>query len=116
MEELDKEELYEKLVSLYNKLKLNLIEDGKDKNTIIQDIRYLGTVQLEERIDGLENYTETLKDVYVVEEYDIETDKITLKYYLDDMCIGTEFGDKIIETEDCKKRFKNIDNISDLVD
>ena len=99
MEELDKEELYEKLVSLYNKLKLNLIEDGKDKNTIIQDIRYLGTVQLEERIDGLENYTETLKDVYVVEEYDIETDKITLKYYLDDMCIGTEFGDKIIETE-----------------
>ena len=116
MEELDKEELYEKLVSLYNKLKLNLIEDGKDKNTIIQDIRYLGTVQLEERIDGLENYTETLKDVYVVEEYDIETDKITLKYYLDDMCIGTEFGDKIIETEDCKKRFKNIDNIRDLVD
>ena len=116
MEELDKEELYEKLVSLYNKLKLNLIEDGKDKNTIIQDIRYLGTVQLEERIDGLENYTETLKDVYVVEEYDIETDKVTLKYYLDDMCIGTEFGDKIIETEDCKKRFKNIDNIRDLVD
>ena len=116
MEELDKEELYEKLVSLYNKLKLNLIEDGKDKNTIIQDIRYLGTVQLEEKIDGLENYTETLKDVYVVEEYDIETDKITLKYYLDDMCIGTEFGDKIIETEDCKKRFKNIDNIRDLVD
>ena len=116
MEELDKEELYEKLVSLYNKLKLNLIEDGKDENTRIQDIRYLGTVQLEERIDGLENYTETLKDVYVVEEYDIETDKITLKYYLDDMCIGTEFGDKIIETEDCKKRFKNIDNIRDLVD
>lgn len=116
MEELDKEELYENLVSMYNKLKLNLIEDGKDENTRIQDIRYLGTVQLEERIDGLEDYTETLKDVYVVEEYDIETDKITLKYYLDDMCIGTEFGDKIIETEDCKKRFKNIDNIRDLVD
>ena len=116
MEEKKKEEVYENLVAMYNKLNLNLMENGRDKSTKIQNIAYLGTTQLEEKIDNTDEYKNILKGVYVVEEYDFEKDKTYLKYYIDDMLLGTEFNNEMIETEDCKRRFKTMDSIKDIIE
>ena len=80
--EFSKQEAFEELNAKKNKLELDLIEQGKDKTTKIQDIKRLGTVQLlgEEKECTL----------YLVEELDINTDNIILKYYADNTLIGIE--------------------------
>lgn len=81
-----KEEIYEELNAKKNKLELDLIESGRDKTTKIQDIKRIGTIKLQDK----ETKEEQEISLYAVEELDIHSDRVTIKYYAENELIGIE--------------------------
>ena len=81
----EKEEMLEEL-----RVKRSNLQERAPQNIVIQNIKLLGTIQLTEIETEKEQEGIKIAKLYLVEEYNKETDEIMLKYYADDEFIGID--------------------------
>lgn len=92
------------------------LQERAPKNIVVQNIKLLGTIQLNEVENNKEQEGLKTAKLYLVEEYNSETDKIMLKYYADDEFIGIENEGEFIPTGLAREKYKNSDSIKDVLE
>lgn len=107
----EKEKILEEL-----KVKRSNLQERVPQNIVIQNIKLLGAIQLNEvEKDKNQEGLKTAK-LYLVEEYNKETDEIMLKYYADDEFIGIDNKGEFIPTGLAREKYDNIDSIKDVLE
>lgn len=99
--------------------KRNILQEQAPKNIVIQNIKILGQIELKEKEIGAEDkQEEKIKkaNLYLVEEYDIEKDKIILKYYADDEFIGIDNNGEFLQTGFAREKYESTDTIKDVLE
>lgn len=98
----ENEEILEKLRDVKNTAEKDISESEEDKNEVVQNVKYYGTIELTRRDDGEKESFE----LYTVEIYDYEKDEIQTKIYLD----GQE-----VDMEEIMRTYEDINPIKDLI-
>lgn len=98
--------------------KRNILQEQAPKNIVIQNIKLLGKIDLKrkETDDKRENKEIKKANLYLVEEYDIEKDKIILKYYADDEFIGIDNNEEFLQTGFARENYETTDTIKDVLE
>lgn len=98
--------------------KRNKLQEQAPKNIVIQNIKLLGKIDLKrkETEDKRENKEIKKANLYLVEEYDIEKDKIILKYYADDEFIGIDNNGEFLQTGFARENYETTDTIKDVLE
>ncbi len=98
----EKEEVLVKLRDVKNTATEDILKSGDRQNEVVQNVKYYGNVKLKRRdskeIDSME--------LYIVEIYDYQSDKIENKIYLD----GQE-----VDIGELIRTYKDIDPIKDII-
>ena len=98
----ENEEILEKLRDVKNTAEKDISESEEDKNEVVQNVKYYGTIELTRRDDGEKESFE----LYTVEIYDYEKDEIQTKIYLD----GQE-----VDMGEIMRTYEDINPIKDLI-
>ena len=99
---MENEEILEKLRDVKNTAEKDISESEEDKNEVVQNVKYYGTIELTRRDDGEKESFE----LYTVEIYDYEKDEIQTKIYLD----GQE-----VDMGEIMRTYEDINPIKDLI-
>lgn len=106
----EKEKILEEL-----KVKRSNLQEKLPQNIVIQNIKLLGSIQLTEKETEKEEGSKIAK-LYLVEEYNKETDEIILKYYADDEFIGIANEGEFIPTGLAREKYDNTNSIKDVLE
>lgn len=98
----ENEEILEKLRDVKNTAEKDISESEEDKNEVVQNVKYYGTIELTRRDDREKESFE----LYTVEIYDYEKDEIQTKIYLD----GQE-----VDMGEIMRTYEDINPIKDLI-
>lgn len=98
----EREEILEKLRNVKQTATQDLAKTDENKSEVVQNVNYLGTIELQRR-DGEEADS---FELYTVEVYDYDSDKIETKIYLD----GQE-----VDMGELMRTYENIEPIKDVV-
>lgn len=98
----ENEEILEKLRDVKNTAEKDISESEEDKNEVVQNVKYYGTIELTRRDDGEKESFE----LYTVEIYDYEKDEIQTKIYLD----GQE-----VDMGEIMRTYEDINPIKDAI-
>lgn len=98
----EKEEILEKLRNVKQTATQDLAKTDENKSEVVQNVNYFGIVELQRR-DGEEA---DKFELYTVEVYDYDTDKIETKIYLD----GQE-----VDMGELMRTYENIEPIKDVI-
>ena len=99
---MENEEILEKLRDVKNTAEKDISESEEDKNEVVQNVKYYGTIELTRRDDGEKESFE----LYTVEIYDYEKDEIQTKIYLD----GQE-----VDMGEIMRTYEDINPIKDVI-
>lgn len=98
----EREEILENLRNVKQTATHDLAKTDENKSEVVQNVNYLGTIELQRR-DGEEADS---FELYTVEVYDYDSDKIETKIYLD----GQE-----VDMGELMRTYENIEPIKDVV-
>ena len=99
---MENEEILEKLRDVKNTVEKDISESEEDKNEVVQNVKYYGTIELTRRDDGEKESFE----LYTVEIYDYKTDELETKIYLD----GQE-----VDIGEIMRTYEDINPIKDVI-
>lgn len=110
---MNKEEILEEL-----RTKRESLQEQAPQNVVIQNIKLLGEVELlkKQSENEVEQDSKKVGKLYLIEEYNTETDKIMIKYYLDDEFVGISNEGDFLPTGIARESYENIDSIKDILD
>ena len=110
---MNKEEILEELRN-----KRNSLQENARENVVIQNVRLLGEVELTRKQNekGEESDKKRVGKLYLVEEYNTQTDEVIIKYYLDDQFIGINRDGEFLPTGIARESYEDIDSIKDVLE
>lgn len=110
---MNKEEILEEL-----RTKRESLQEQAPQNVVIQNIKLLGEVELvkKQSENDVEQDSKKVGKLYLIEEYNTETDEIMIKYYLDDEFVGISNEGDFLPTGLARESYENVDSIKDIVE
>ena len=110
---MNKEEILEEL-----RAKRESLQEQAPQNVVIQNIKLLGEVELTKKQSAkdVEQDSKKVGKLYLIEEYNTETDKIMIKYYLDDEFVGISNEGDFLPTGLARESYENIDSIKEVLE